>query len=123
MPSADGSDGVDSGPPIEPGAHSLTRLDMLLVEGLIHVLIEKGVLTRNDALSIVETAAQVKRGALYEDLSNRGQVEAELTALRRLYHSFEAVPDGRGDLQANSDNIYRLRPPVHGDRPEFPRDD
>lgn len=123
MSSADGSDGADSRTGVEPGAHSLAPIDMLLVEGLIHVLIEKGVLTRNDALSVVETAAQVKRGALHDGLSNGGRIEAELTVLRHLYRSFEAVSDRPGVVQAVGENIYRLRPPVHGDRPEFPRGD
>lgn len=123
MSSADGSDGADSPISVEPGAHSLTRIDMLLVEGLIHVLIEKGVLTRNDALSVVETAAQVKRGALRDGASDGGWAEADLSALRRLYQSFEAVPDRPGVVQSDGENIYRLRPPVHDDRPEFPRDD
>lgn len=120
MSSADGSDGADlrSEAPNQ-GMH----VDTLLLEALLHVLVEKGVLTKNDALSVVETAAQVRRGALHEGRVASEPVQADLETLHRLYRSFEALADCRGAPPADGENIYRLRPAVHGDRPEFPRDD
>jgi hypothetical protein len=95
----------------------------LLLETLIHVMIEKGLLTKNDALSVVQTVTQVKRGELHDGSALPGHTHEELGMLHRLYASFEAASDRPGTLQADGENIHRLRPPLHGDRPEFPRDD
>ena len=94
-----------------------------LVEGLVHLLIEKGVLTKNDALSIIQTVAQVQRGAGVEGRNSGAQTEATLQMLKRIYRSFEAVTDRLVVRQAKFDNVHQLRPPVHGDLPEFPGDD
>ena len=123
MSSADGSDGADSPIDHEAGDHQGARLDTLLLEALIHVLVEKGVLTKNDALSVVQTATQVKRGALHEGRVASERIRADLGTLQLLYRSFEALSDRPGVTQPDGQNIYRLRPPVHGDRPEFPRED
>ena len=123
MSSADGPDGPDPGTGKSVDGQLLARVDMLLIEGLIHALIEKGVLTKNDALSVVQTAAQVKRGTLDESRPDGARIEAELAALHNLYRSFEAMSDHPGVIQFDGENIHRLRPPLHGDRPEFPRDD
>ena len=123
MFSADGSDGADPGSNHEASGHQGAQVETLLLEALMHVLFEKGVLTKNDALSVVETVAQVTRGALQEGRASREDSQADLGTLRRLYRSFEALSDRPGVVQSDGDNIYRLRPPVHGDRPEFPRDD
>lgn len=95
----------------------------LLLETLIHVMIEKGLLTKNDALSVVQTVTQVKRGELHDGSGSPGHTHEELGMLHRLYASFEAARDRSGTLQADGENVRRLRPPLHGDRPEFPRDD
>lgn len=122
MPSADGSDGAH--PRGGPGScDPRATVDTLLIEALIHVLVEKGVLTRDDALSVVQTAAQVRLGALDEGLTAREPGRADLTLLQRLYRSFEALADRPGGMPPDSDNIFRLRPRLHGDRPEFPGDD
>ena len=89
----------------------------------MHLLIEKGVLTKNDALSAVQTVAQVQRGVAIEARSSGARTQANLRMLQTLYRSFESVTDHAGVLHANLDNVHRLRPPIHGDRPEFPRDD
>ena len=125
MSSTDGSDG---GTHLSPPAAGPPGQDVnaLLVEALIHVLIEKGLLTRNDALGVVETAAQVKRGewAAVDDAGVTSlQTAAALKYLRRLYVSFEALEERPGVDSFDGDNVHRLRPPLHGDRPEFPRDD
>lgn len=92
-----------------------------LVEALIHLLIEKGVLTRNDALSLIQTVAQVRLGRLAEVEGSEPPFDGELERLRRLYGSFEALDARPGVVYADGGNVRRLRPPLHGDRPEFPR--
>lgn len=122
MSSADGSDGEPhSG--FQDGAEQPGRLvQTQLFEALIHVLIEKGVLTRNDALSVLQTVTQVKQGELHEGHAPI-QTRRALEMLHRMYESFEGVADRPGVVQADGANVLRLRPPVHRDRPEFPRDD
>lgn len=94
-----------------------------LVEALVHLLIEKGVLTRNDALSIVQTVADVQSGKAVEDTDAGSQTQAAITMLKRLYSSFEALADRTGTVVADADNVHQLRPPIYGDPPEFPRDE
>lgn len=98
-------------------------VDSQLVEALMHLLIEKGVLTKNDALSVVQTVVQVQRGAAVEGRHSEPQTEATVQLLKRMYRSFEAVTALPSVRQANWDNVRQLRPPVHSDRPEFPADD
>lgn len=93
-----------------------------LFESLCYVLIEKGILTKNDAMSVVQTVAQVKRGALI-DVAATEHDAAELKLLRRLFTSFEALDDRPSDVSFSGGNVHRLRPPLHGDRPEFPEAD
>ena len=103
----------------EPGA----SLEYLLFESLVHHLIEKGLLTKNDALSVVQTVAQVNRGKLEERPINTPALEAELAFLRRLYASFEGLRDRPHTIRADGANVRQLRPPLHGERPQFPQDD
>lgn len=122
MPSADGpgADPEGSGQASEPPNE---QIHTQLVEALVLLLIEKGVLTKSDALSIVQTVAQVQRGAAVDDGKSGARTQATLQMLQRMYGSFEALADRPGVLHANWENVYRLRPPIHGDRPGFPRDD
>ena len=94
-----------------------------LVEALIHLLIEKGVLTKNDALSVVQTAAQVQRGVAVEARNSGADTQANLRMLQDMYRSFEAVTDRARFRQAAFGNVHRLRPPIHDDQPEFPGED
>lgn len=94
-----------------------------LLEALVLILIEKGVLTKNDALSIVQTVAQVQQGAAVEDRKSGAQAQATVRMLERMYASFEALAELPGLLLASGENVHQLRPPIYGDRPEFPRDD
>lgn len=95
----------------------------LLFDSLVHHLIEKGVLTKNDALSVVQTAAQVVRGRMEEDDVPSAQTSAAMTILERTYSSFEALRERAGASRLDGHNIRALRPPLHGDRPKFPSDD
>lgn len=98
-------------------------MEALLVEALVHVLVEKGVLTRNDALGIVQTVATIKRGALDDPRWDSDETAAQLRMLLRMYASFEALEE-RADRQGlASDNVHQLRPSLHDTRPEFPHED
>lgn len=122
MSSSDGPDGANlhtTQPPIERPARGV---DSLLVETLIYVLIEKGVMTKNDALSVVQTVAEVTRGALNQGIGPE-QADADLILLQRLFASFAALDDQSAGTNFDGENVHRLRPPVHGDRPQFPHDE
>lgn len=101
----------------------LDSVEHLLVDSLVHHLVEKGILTKNDALSVVQTAAEVASGRTHETDGNNTENEAALTALKRIYASFEALPDNGARRDGDGANIHALRPPLHGDRPRFPADD
>ena len=121
MSSSDGFDGANCPTSRPPGKPPAPSLDTLLFESLCHVLIEKGVLTKNDALSVIQTVAQVKRGS--DGGTASVQNAADLELLRRMFTSFEMLDDRPSDVNFAGGNVHRLRPPVHGDRPEFPEDD
>ena len=124
MPSADGAQGPSDREPQESPLAPRQTIELQLFESLVHHLIEKGVLTKNDALSVVQTVAEVKRGELEAGERSTGSVEKELTVLERLYSSFELMterPSNAGVV--NGDNVLQLRPPLHGDHPKFPKRD
>ena len=123
MPSADGP----QGPNDHRSKESLTpsqSMELQLFESLVHHLLEKGVLTRNNALSVVQTVAEVRRGHLEAGPRPSGSVYKELATLGRLYASFELVTERPLNLRVvDGDNVLQLRPPIHGDNPQFPKDD
>ena len=77
-----------------------------LVEALILLLIEKGVLTKNDALSIVQSVAQVQKGAATAESTEGTRLALQL--LQRLYLSFDALSDRSGMAVANGENVLHL---------------
>lgn len=95
----------------------------MLFESLVHHLIEKGLLTRNDALSVVQTVAEVKRAQLMDQGSDDFETDAELAALRRLFDSFAAMREGPRTGHSDGHNVHELRPPLHGENPSFPDND
>ena len=103
------------------GDATFESVEFHLFDSLVHHLIEKGLFTKNDALSVIQTVAQVMQGRLGTD----GEVRAKdaLGTLERTYESFQALPDRRGRPGVDTDKIVPLRPPLHGERPEFPTDD
>ena len=117
------SDSLDgSGPPLVDGK-TFDSVEFLLFESLVHHLIEKGVLTRNDALSVIQTVAQVVQGQIHEnDAADKG-IDTALMMLERTYASFEALPARYGRSGLDGHNVLPLRTPLHGDRPRFPSDD
>ena len=104
------------------GADRHGSLETMLFESLVYHLIEKGVLTQNDALSVVQTVASVKRGQS-PDEAGAARLDAELALLRRLYESFGALDARVASNGFDGTNVRQLRPPLHGDAPEFPRED
>lgn len=119
MSSADGSD--DSRKP-EPVRRVTESIEYLLFESLVHHLIEKGVLTKNDAMSVVQTVAEVKRGQLHEALDANPEIETALFTLKRIYSSFEASAERRSG-EIHGENVRFLRPPLHDGHPQFPDGD
>lgn len=124
MTSAYGPDGPENHATTQNPLPSRHTIECQLFESLVHHLVEKGVLTRNDALSVVQTVAEVKRGEQVEGRSPAEVTDGELGALGRLYSSFELLQDQPFTSHiADSQNIFQLRPPLHDDGPQFPRDD
>ena len=97
-------------------------VETMLFESLVHQLIEKGVLTKNDALSVVGTVASVTQGQLDERNGNDPSAEAELAMLHRIFESLKAIDD-LPPARVDGHNVHQLRPPLHGDQIDFPRDD
>lgn len=114
------SDSIDGGGPSN-GNRSLESVEFLLFDSLAHHLIEKGLLTKNDVLSVVQTVAQVMQGRLHSD--EAPSAKAALSTLERTYESFQALPDRHGRPGLDADNIVPLRPPLHRECPQFPSDD
>ena len=124
MSSADGPEGPSDHQPEETPLAPCQTIELQLFESLVHHLIEKGVLTKNDALSVVQTVAQVKRGELESGLTRVGYVKNALLVLERLYSSFEILTERPFTSQTlDGSNVLQLRPPLHGDNPKFPKDD
>lgn len=124
MPSANGPEG-----PVDPEAQSNPSargpsIELNLFESLVHHLVEKGVLTKNDALSVVQTVAEVERGQRYDEGLQSAVAESELNVLRRLYASFEILSERLyPPTEMDGEKVLQLRPPIHGGKPRFPTDD
>lgn len=122
MSSAHCSYGADPENARRPAGPASATVTTLLFESLCYVLIEKGVLTKNDALGIVQTVAQVKAGRA-EAEQGTGDATADLRLLRRMFTSLEALHDRASTVSLSGANVHRLRPPLHAERPEFPQTD
>ena len=117
------SDESDS--PLKPGDGDFDRMDpiaFMLFDSLIHHMIERGLLTKNDALSIVQTVAQVVRNYA-EDGSMGERASSALATLKRTYSSFEAIPEKSSKILSDLGNVHQLRAPHRVQRADFERDD
>ena len=103
--------------------YAVGSVEYLLFDSLVHQLIEKGVLTKNDALSVVQAAAEVVRGRLLDVGEAALQTSTALALLGRTYASFEALTERQGASRLDGRNVQALRPPLHGDQPKFPSDE
>ena len=122
MPSDNGPRDPGEQQPIDRTGALRPSIESQLFESLVHHLIEKGVLTKNDALSVVHTVTQVHRGSL-EELEEATAADKGLLSLARLLSSFELLSDRHASPQPAGENVLQLRPPIHGNRPDFTRDD
>ena len=117
------SDGSDSSyDPRDCTFDQMDPIEFMLFDSLVHRMIEKGLLTKNDALSIVQTVAQVVRNYA-EDGAMGERANAALATLKRTYSSFEAIPEKPSRILSDLGNVHQLRAPLHGQRPDFECDD
>lgn len=75
-----------------PDAHG--QAAMLLVESLIHGLIERSLLTVADAVEIVETASEVKAEIGHDMGDSPATLQASLTLLNAIGDSLKTEPGG-----------------------------
>lgn len=124
MSSANGPEGPSDQVTDDAPSVPFQTMELQLFESLVHHLIEKGILTKNDALSVVQTVAEVKRGQRETGGPQSAFAEVDLVILQRLYSSFEVVTD-RPIAPEDFDRgkVLQLRPPIHGENPKFPKDD
>ena len=81
-------------PPREPDAHG--QAAMLLVESLIHGLVERNVLTVGDAIEIVDVATEVKSEIGPELGDTSENLQKSITMLRAISTSLKtAIPKPR----------------------------
>lgn len=112
-------DSDDRGP--HANGETFESVEFLLFESLAHHLIEKGLLTKNDALSVIQTVAHVLQGRLAT--VGAPQAKHALGTLERTYESFQALPDRYGRPEIDTTKIVPLRPSRHGECPPFPSDE
>lgn len=94
----------------KPGraADALGEPALLLVESLIHELVERGTLARDDAIDIVDTALAVQI-ALLDDRDEDAATCAAVAALSKIQATFAI---GSGHVELGGDD----RPPPDDDR-------
>lgn len=73
--------------PAEPDAHGQAAL--LLTESILHALVEAGVLTATQALSAVQTAAEVKADVATETGESEGRMLQSLGLLTAISQGFD----------------------------------
>jgi len=81
-------DGVPVSPKPEPDAHGQAAL--MLGESLLHMLVEKGLLTNTDAMDVVQTAAEVKAEVATASGESQARMLASLSLLSHIEASFES---------------------------------
>lgn len=90
MPSTISEDKGKVLPPTpEPDAHG--QAAMILVESLIHVLVEKALLTNDEAVNVIETASQIKHEVAVAAGESFGRMQASLDLLTKVEVSFRAA--------------------------------
>lgn len=105
------------------GSEAFDSVEFLLFDSLVHHLIEKGLFTKNDALSVIQTVAEVVRGQMHEGDGASANRIAALSSLERTYSSYQALSDRPGRPDMDGHNVHPLRPPLHGESPHFPSED
>ena len=75
----------------EPDAHGQAAL--ILAEGILHSLVECGVLSADYAASVVQTACDVKFDVAIEASESSRRMNDSLALLARIATSFSSDPD------------------------------
>ena len=78
---------VAQSPGDEPDAHGQAAL--MLIESLLHALLEKRVLTNPEALQVLETACQLKVEIATDDGESKGRITESLELLKRISASLQ----------------------------------
>jgi hypothetical protein len=100
MPSIHPADGKPTPPlDLEPDAQGQAAL--LLTESLIHTLVDKRILTAADAVSTVESAAEVKVEVADDAGESKGRMRESLAFLSKMAGSFGVDAPARERLTAN----------------------
>ena len=83
------TDGAASALPdeLEPDAHGQAAI--LLVESILHVLVDKGTLTNAEAMTAVEVAAEVKEEVAALSGESSGRMNESLDILTKIGASLE----------------------------------
>lgn len=75
----------------------------ILVESILHVLVERKVLTVEDAVSALQTAAEVKLAMAAESGEPREQLQKDVDSLFRIMDSFASDLDPMAQRKARAD--------------------
>lgn len=73
---------------LEPDAHGQAAL--LLTESLLHMLVERNVLTNTEAVEVVQTSAEVKVEVATAAGESSKRMHESLTLLNKMQSSFES---------------------------------
>ena len=74
-------------PVIEPDAHGQAAL--LLIESLIHMLVDKATLTNIDAVEVIQVAQEVKVQVATLDGESARRIQESLALLNRISATFD----------------------------------
>ncbi len=73
---------------VEPDAHGQAAL--LLTESLIHMMVERGVITNTQAVEVVQIAAEVKVEVATSAGESAKRIQESLALLAKMQSSFES---------------------------------
>ena len=90
---------------VEPDAHGQAAL--LLTESLIHVLIERGVLTNADAVGVVQMAAEVKVDVAEAAGESKARMRESVALLARMANSLGVDAASGAQLSENVTAVGR----------------
>lgn len=88
-------------PPLDLEPDAQGQAALLLTESLIHTLVDKGILTAAEAVSTVESAAEVKVEVADAAGESKGRMRESLAFLSKMACSFGVDARSRERLTAN----------------------
>lgn len=83
------NDSNSASAPAEPDAHGQAAL--LFAESILHCLVERGVLSRGDALDALTSASEIKTEVAEETGESKGRMLQSLGLLDRIKLSFQII--------------------------------